>query len=323
MGRFAAALLAWCVLAVPCQAESGGVCSAGGAPAAAPAEGDNCGLPVIVGGYRPREKTDGETPLSVLAVFKEGRWRAWEGDDGQRYCLTPEKLPAFVRMGNPAQHYKAVREGLEDVCSFVCAALFFPITEYGPDLKHWGGFSAPMALCSAPKWASTIKPAVDRPPLAPLALRMKLEMQAEEQNVLKCRREHPDFFPVKYDPKDLLPAEMIEAMEFEIAPGEPVLFITLQQRYANVPDTEDVDFSSVWQTLVRKGNLTTLWSKGYIRWDEKRRDGYRVFGSADINGDGVFELLMGGHYYEGIYFDLYEYRNTSLSLSVSRIMRGC
>ena len=187
-------------------------------------------------------------------------------------------------------------------------------------------------MVSMPAWCSRIRPAKNPPSVEELAARMKRELQPLENECRDACKRIPnccelayccDFCgQVDYDPERLLPPEMTESLEFEIAPGETVLFITLRRRYpcsVNKPDEtpfaknqRDLCFSSNWHTIVRENGLEPLWSLGWAYWHEKADDTSCVMGAADVDGDGVSEVVIGRNGFENEFYDLYQYKDKKL-----------
>jgi hypothetical protein len=179
------------------------------------------------------------------------------------------------------------------------------------------------ALISKPAWIPEVRKAETPPSIEELFPRMKRELQkAEEEEVAWYnfdKSRDPNAFD--FDPKRLLPPEIVEALEFEIAPGEPALFITMRRLYdfgdPSHYKSGDTWNSSNWHTIILKDGLKQLWSAGWAFDDFKQSIDYNFMGAADVNGDGITEVLINNREYQGETYSLFEYKNRKLIKELS------
>ncbi|MBW7865105.1 MAG: hypothetical protein GX580_13785 [Candidatus Hydrogenedens sp.] len=244
--------------------------------------------------------------MKGFCVFEEGRWRIVK--DVELPPLVPVATQ-FFSMWNPAVVFTMSRlAGINFECNGTSTSkhlLFSPKNDS----------STFPVMMSRHAWHSPLKPVAEPPKSDELLRRMTLELQPmEEMSWLKEVRSMMDKEP--YDPGKLHPAKLFEAYEFEIAPGEPAFFLTYRKQYGDQDwDCCSDDFSSYWCTIVRKNNLESLWSRAWLAIPEtKLGNCYSVCGVADVNGDGVTEVVICQNVYEGWSFQLYEYREKRLTL---------
>jgi hypothetical protein len=162
-------------------------------------------------------------------------------------------------------------------------------------------------------WHSLIRPAKDPPAVEELSRRMLAALAPIERDsrTIACRA---DWSKKPYDPGKLRAPELAEAFEFEIAPGEPVFLVTLRQRYGDDSRMDcRYDLASYWRAVVFKSGLDVLWSAAWAAVEDNRGPRCHDFlGVADVNGDGVTEVVMEIGYYESSGMALYEYRDKKL-----------
>ena len=260
-----------------------------------------------------------------LAVFQKGKWlshydKALAGPIRTDNC--------FVEMNDPARHHTATKDtpacsGKDDCRVFAFHDINCPTGER-TDLLQTNFHT----LISKPAWQSAMHPIAKPPSVDKLAARMKEELKPLEEEGRRISRGNSQFGRLckscPYDPDKLLPPEVTEAIEFELAPGEPAVFITLHRRfpcketgYEGTPlskSAQNLYNSSNWHTIVRKDTLEPLWSKGWTYWNEKTCWKFRLMGAADINGDGITEVVIAASGYENDLYYLFEYRGKKLVL---------
>lgn len=298
-----------CACAFPCLAE-------GESAAAAPPPAEKrLPPPVILSGYtRQGEIKDAALRAHVekighlmrgLAIFDQGKWRAVA--HGELTPLVPVGIPLFD-MSDPARvfTYSSVFSA-EGCCGemienemLVCPA---------PERPELHG----RVVVSQYAWHSLVRPAKDPPAVEELSRRMLVELAPIEQDSRTISsRAYDSGKP--YDPGKLRAPELAEALEFEIAPGEPVFLVTLRQRYGDDSRMNcRWDLASYWRAVVFKNGLDVLWSAAWVAVEENKRPSCHDFlGVADVNGDRVTEVVMGISHYETSGMALYEYRDRKL-----------
>lgn len=258
-----------------------------------------------------------------LAVLQKGKWlsnydKALGGPIETDCC--------FAEMTDPTRHHTATQDtpacsGRGDCRVFAFHDIGCPTGERTEVIQR--SFHA---LISKPAWQSAMHPAAQSPSVDKLVPRMKKELKPLEEEGRSVSRGDSQFGRLcrscPYDPDILLPPEMTEAVEFELALGEPALFITLRRRfpcqetgYEGTPLSEsakNVYNSSNWHTIVRKGSLEPLWSEGWTYWNEKTLSNFKLMGAADVDGDGITEVVLAAFGYENDVYFLFEYRDKKL-----------
>jgi hypothetical protein len=261
--------------------------------------------------------------MEILAAWQNGKWVMWHDKE----FLQPARIDDdFREMNNPVKQHKTSKDvppcvHVEDQGVFAFHDILCRNKERTEVLP-----SDFRAMISKPVWQSTLHPAAKPPAVEALAGRMKKELKPLEEANRKACLKDPSWCGLckgsPYDPDKLLPPEMTESVEFELAPGEPALFITLRRRfpcketgYEGTPlskSAENLYNSSNWHTIMRKGSLEPLWSAGWTYFYEKTWSNYRLMGAADINGDGIAEVVIAAFGYENEGYFLLEYKDKKL-----------
>jgi len=112
-------------------------------------------------------------------------------------------------------------------------------------------------------------------------------------------------------PGELKPLEPVESLEFELAPGTPAWFITMRQEYdaQRKPDCGS-DLANYWCAVVLQKGQKILWTAAWVATGEvKAPHCHQIIGVADLDGDGVTELVMRHQDYEGRTIHLFQFRN--------------
>ncbi len=250
--------------------------------------------------------------MASWVVFENGAWRE---------VSNAEVLP-FYRAGTPLFSMRAPSQAFT-LSSVVPAAHGYP------EGLHFVPKASPPdsgeIMCSKPVWASAIRPAANPPAVEELSRRMLAALEDFEQNDEALHSERAKWSgDTVYDPRKLKAPQLEEALEFEIAPGETAMMVTLRREYKwRLSDRKDCrsDLGSYWSTIVLQEGLEPLWSMAWVA--EADRNGFRcpdLRGVADVNGDGVTEVVLSRQGYEETYYDLYSYEKKKLTplLSVEK-----
>ena len=163
-----------------------------------------------------------------FVFFEGGTWH-------DAYGFSPSKQPYgdnfFMRMVDPSGKYHPAGEAVvKAIGSTEGRAVLFRDMECEPKPtgKWWQDYEV---LISKPAWCSPSRPAASPPAVEELAGRMKREMAAEEEKERRECEQYPslsaDCDQEPYNPSKLAAPKLVEAAEFDIAPGETVFFVQL------------------------------------------------------------------------------------------------
>ncbi|HQL94417.1 MAG TPA: hypothetical protein PL005_07045 [Candidatus Hydrogenedentes bacterium] len=235
--------------------------------------------------------------LVSFAVYENGAWRP--GSNSGNRDILPVGTPLFSA-SDPVE--VVTYGGLRRFLGYDDVELVAPFAH--PKTKE-------EVLVSRVFWHSKPRPAADPPSVEEMKRHVlsALEPLNEEWKELRtydCGR--------PYDPAKLQPVRLDEALEFELAPGEGAFFLTYQQPYSDVhPLGHKVDTPGYWRAIVRKEGLEVLCSGSWIKvldysWDH----GHRLVSVADVNGDGVSEIITFVSGNEEWHYSFYQYTDHRL-----------
>lgn len=237
-----------------------------------------------------------------FCVFEESKWRAI--DPMELPSLVPVSTP-FVSLWDPAASCKMSRV-VNRPC-LCCASspenhlLLLP--KHKPPVTQ--------VLVSQVGWQSVPKPISSATKdLEELIHGMRLEMQEKEDEVwARGIKERDCDEDCRRNP--LHARESKEVYEFELTPGEPAYFVAILRQY-EAKNCCGLALSSGRCSIVRKDGQASLLGQSWVLMTEEvvgQCD--RLCGVADINGDGVTELII-SEYGDQQTYTLYEYRDNDL-----------
>ncbi len=248
--------------------------------------------------------------MASWVVFENGAWRE----------VSNAEVLSFYRAGTPLCSMRAPSQ------AFTLSSVVPAAHEGYPESLHFIPKASPPdsgeIMCSKPAWASAIRPAANPPAVEELSRRMLTALEDFEQNDEALHQERAKWSgDTVYDPRKLGDPQLEEALEFEIAPGETAMMVTLRREYRwRIPDRKNCrsDLGSYWSTIVLQEGLEPLWSMAWVA--DADRNCFRcpdLRGVADVNGDGVTEVVLLRRGTEETYYDLYSYEKNKLTLLLS------
>ena len=240
------------------------------------------------------------------AIFEKGAWRNCPEDSPP----TGYDTVSFTYMDIQTDFFRTLCR-LDNPDHFFMEDTFYLLFKKTSSKECWPA----AAIISKPAWSSPLKKAVNPPSVEELFDRMQAVLQPLEEYEKKYTDSDT------YDPAKLLPPEIATALEFEIAPGEGAYFMVLQRKFpaeCAYPDCPNFPYccdenASYWAALLRKDGLDTLWSWGWVNDPfMKKTINYQLMGVADINGDGITDILLFWQGYECFGYTLYGYKDKHL-----------
>ncbi len=260
------------------------------------------------------------TLVAVFALFENGAWRGVDSVKPDPSAVAPRK--AF-RLDDPNRAYTlkptvAARPCLEP--SERVDLLYLP-QEPG---RAESGHKCAYALTNQPARHFPIKSAREVPHLEALCARMLKEARPLEEALRKECDTYPDnCWRVPYDPATLQPPELTSVTAFDLAPGVPGFFVVLRRPPAETAENPTpTDAATYWTGIVGKDSPEPLWERCWLPLHEKAEKGFRLLGAADLNGDGVTEIVVSWQGWESHMVTLFEYRDGRL-VPVLRGGYGC
>lgn len=262
----------------------------------------------------PSDTAGGEIPegtlVAVFALFENGAWR---GVDRVKPDPSAPAPGTAFRMDDPNRAHTlkttvAARPCMEP--SERVDLLYLPQEPGRAESGHRCAF----ALTNKPVWHSAMKAAAETPHLEALCARMLKEAQPLEEALRKECETYPDnCWRVPYDPATLQAPEPASVTAFELAPGVPGFFVVLRRRPADAPQVSPpADAATYWTAIVGKDSPEPLWSRCWLPLHEKAEKDFRLLGAADLNGDGVTEIVVSWQGWESHMVTLFEYRGGRL-----------
>lgn len=260
------------------------------------------------------------TLVAVFALFDNGAWRGVDSFKPDPSAVAPRK--AF-RLDDPNREYTLKTPFPARPCgepSERVDLLYLPQEPGRAESGHRCAF----ALTSKPVWHSPMKAAKEVPHLAALCARMLDEARPLEEALRKECETYPDnCWRVPYDPATLQAPELATVTAFELAPGVPGFFVVLRRPPAETPENPaPADAATYWTAIVRKDSPELLWARCWLPLHEKAEKDFRLLGAADLNGDGVTEIVVSWQGWGGHMATLFEYRGGCL-VPVLRDGYGC
>lgn len=262
----------------------------------------------------PSDTAGGKVPegtlVAVFALFENGAWRGVDRIKPDPSAPAPRTA---LRMDAPDRAYtlkttlaaRPCREPSERV-----DLLYLPKAPGRAESGHRCAF----ALTNKPVWHSPMKAAAETPHLVALCARMLDETPPLEEALrTACAQDPGACQGVAYDPATLQAPELASATAFELTPGVPGFYVVLRRRPADAPQPPaPVDAATCWTAIVGKDSPEPLWSCCWLPLHEKAEKDFRLLGGADLNGDGVTEIVVSSQGWEGHTVTLFEYRDGCL-----------
>jgi hypothetical protein len=250
------------------------------------------------------------TLVAVFALFENGVWRGVDRVKPDPSAVAPQT--AF-RMDAPDRAYTlrttvAARPCMEP--SERVDLLYLP-REPG---RAESGHKCAYALTNQPTRHFPIKSSKEVPHFEALRARMLKEAQPLEEALRKECETYPDnCWRVPYDPATLQAPELASVTAFELAPGVPAFFVVLRRQPAVAPQgSPPADAATYWTAIVKKDSPEPLWARCWLPLNEKAEKDFRLLGAADLNGDGVTEIVVAWQGWESHTVTLFEYRDGRL-----------
>ncbi|HNY86497.1 MAG TPA: hypothetical protein PKL54_04370 [Candidatus Hydrogenedentes bacterium] len=236
--------------------------------------------------------------MREFAVSEGGKWREIEYGSP----------PSFARIGDLFQDLGAPGTG----------AAFSRICRANPCMSELDAMvllpekeaACPTVMVSRCAWRSQVRSGTPPPDLKPLAQRMRSDVQPLEEDAW-VKQERSNATGAPWDPGKLKPPAPVESLAFELAPGTPAWFVTMRQEYdaQRKPDCGS-DLANYWCAVVLQKGQKILWTAAWVATGEvKAPHCHQIIGVADLDGDGVTELVMRHQDYEGRTIHLFQFRN--------------
>jgi hypothetical protein len=272
--------------------------------------------PMILVDYPVKEEEYKDKGIVYMgcAIFEKGAWRKCPEDSPP----TGYDTVSFTYMDAQNDFFRSLCR-LDNPNHFFMEDTFYLLFKNPPQKTDWPA----AAIISKPVWSSPLKKAVNPPSVEELSDRMKAALQPEENKLQRYLKSiaNSNYYVHEtnsYDPARLLPPKMTTALEFEVAPGEGAYFVILCREFPkesanpDCPSCYDMR-ASYWAALLRKDGLGNLCSFGWIYDpDSKNTEYVQLMGVADINGDGITDILLFEQGYERFDYSLYGYKDKHL-----------
>lgn len=272
----------------------------------------------------PSDTAGGEVPegtlVAVFALFENGAWRGVDRTKPDPSAPAPRK--AF-RMDDPNRAYTLKTTVAARPCgepSERVDLLYLPKSPGRAESGHQCAF----ALTNQPARHFPIKAVKETPHLEALCARMLEEAPPLEEALRSnCARDPGACQGMIYDPAMLQAPELVSVATFDLAPGVPGFFVVLRRPPAETPENPaPAEAATYWTALVGKDSPEPLWSRCWLPLHEKAEKDFRLLGAADLNGDGVTEIVVSWQGYGGHMVTLFEHRDGRL-VPVLRGSYGC